>query len=276
MKLMPLRPMQDVGADLRSDDPAVREDAVRETLARKDAAFLPRLLEHLLTESDGGVLGLAAEAVKQITGLPVDIKPQDPPATRRVELVRWRAWHAIQPDLKTLADGNPKQRQEAAKRIIGVPDSRAVEAVAKQLIKETDPNAAQAMQKALEGATAGQFQPMGRLPKEPVARAERVNRWLVWRRAKSEVEVALAERDAAKRASAIRPLAQYKHAKVVDALLDQLLRERDDGAVKAVTYAIAEIAGRRLIITPGATSADVRAQVADFKTWWANTRRRYE
>ncbi len=279
LKLISLRPKEDLLAALQSQKPEERLQALDEIQARGEAIFVPPVLNLLKTEKDAKVCAAATQAVNALSGLPIHIAVTTPAPKRARIITRWKAWRQVQPAIRTLEEGNPAQRDAAARTLAGVTEptvkNSVVDVLARHIITEKDVKTTETILKTLQTLTGEAV--LGFKPALTAAqRTERIQRWRLWAHAAPKVKAALAEKDPAKRAEAIRSLAQYKHAKVVDALVAQLKVEKAEATIPAITRTIQEITRLGLAVVPGMNAQEVQNAIDDFMVSWKEQRKNYE
>ncbi len=279
MGLIALRPRTELEEDLRASKAKVRLEAIAEIKARGDESLIEPLLNLLAKEKDAKVCEAAADAVKAVTGVPIRMDAAFPAGQRKKIIARWKAWRAAQPALKMLETGAPAQRDAAARALAALKDRvlqrRVVRVLARHILGEKDVKTTETILKALKELTG---HPVAGFKNSmtPEERRVRIERWRLWIQAEPKVKEAFAEKDPEKRAALIRQLAQFKHAKVVDALAARVKKEKDEVVIHAITDTISNLVPLALAVVPGMTPEQVDSAVKDFQAQWKTMRRNYE
>ena len=273
--IIALRPAKEVVDDLQSEKPEVRTAALGEIAARKDTSYVPNVCERLQVEKDGAVLQATRNTLKDLTGMEIKLKPKDPPDERKKVIAEWLQWYRVQPNLKALEQGDPKQRLKAVEQVKKVDDPRIKDKLIQRLLAETGSDElTQALAAALTEITGQE------LKINPKAdRAEQIKKWETWVNTSPLVKTAVEEKNAQKRAKLISALneTRYRHAKLCDALVDRLLKE-DNGDVRlAICLTIEGLFYYAIGARAEMTTEQVKVQVEKFKRdFWDEERKRYE
>lgn len=270
-----IRPPAELLDELKSGDPLRRKRAVGEIADLGDPSYGPKLCEMLQKEKDADVLNAIAQALKQLTGMPIQVAPGDSTAKRKDTVKKWLTWYRAQPDIKTLNEGTPERRLKAVGRLKKVDDSRIQGIFVGRLLAETDKKVTEALAAALTEITGHLL----KIDFDADDRQERVKWWEVWVRTAPLVQKATDEKDATRQPKLIRALnsTKYRHAKLCDALLDLLVKTKSDDVRSAICGTIEGLFFRQIFIMEGMSADTVKRVVEEFKKqYWAGERSQYE